>query len=128
MELQKIILTSIIGLTAGIIGSGTGSSGGILMVSGLIMANIVTKTKMAVGTVLLALLPPLSIGAISAFWREKLINFKIAGVLVISNIIGATIGGYYIASHISDRNSALFNGLFLMLLSMLFFYKYYRNT
>ena len=100
MNNYKIILTSLIGLIAGFIGSSTGSAGGILMVSGLLLSGIFSKTKMAIGTVLLALLPPLSIGAIYAFWKKNLIDFKVSGVLIISNIIGAAIGGNLVASHI----------------------------
>lgn len=127
MNNYKIILTSLIGLIAGFIGSSTGSAGGILMVSGLLLSGIFSKTKMAIGTVLLSLLPPLSIGAIYAFWKKNLIDFKISGVLIISNIIGAAIGGNLVASHISDRSVDLFNGTYLILLSMLYFYKYYYN-
>ena len=127
MNNYKIILTSLIGLIAGFIGSSTGSAGGILMVSGLLLSGIFSKTKMAIGTVLLSLLPPLSIGAIYAFWKKNLIDFKISGVLIISNIIGAAIGGNLVASHISNRSVDLFNGTYLILLSMLYFYKYYYN-
>jgi uncharacterized membrane protein YfcA len=97
------------------------------MVSGLLLAGIFTKTKMAIGTVLLALLPPLSIGAIYAFWKKNLIDLKVSGILIVSNIIGASIGGHLVASHISDKSIDLFNATYLVLLSLLYFYKYYYN-
>jgi len=127
MEIQKIITITIVGFIAGFIGSSTGSAGGILMVSGLLLAGIFTKTKMAIGTVLLALLFPLSIGAIYAFWKKNLIDLKVSGILIVSNIIGAGIGGHLVASHISDKSIDLFNATYLVLLSLLYFYKYYYN-
>lgn len=121
----NIVITLIIGLLAGLIGSNTGTAGGAIMVSGLLLFNVFKSTKVAIGTVLLALLPPLSIGAIGSYWEHSLIDFKVAALLIIANMVGATIGGYIVTNKLTNKTINLFNSVYLMILSVFYFYKYY---
>jgi len=87
----NIILTLIIGIISGILGGAFGI-GGILIVPGLMLFNIIPAYKMAVGTTLLAMLPPISILAVVDYYKRNKIDYFIASLLCISYIIGAKYG------------------------------------
>lgn len=123
----NIIITLIIGLLAGLIGSSTGTSGGAIMVAGLLISNVLKSTKVAIGTVLLTLIAPSSLGAVSSYWKHGLLNYKVSALLIIANIVGSVIGGYFFINDISDKTLNLFNCVYLMLISIFYFYKYYMD-
>jgi len=125
--MYNIIVTLIIGLIAGIVGSSVGSAGGAILLPGLLIAKIVPNYKIALGTVLLSLLAPVSIGALIPYWKHKQIDFKVAIILTIANIIGAYIGGDFISKHVSNHTLHLIYGIYLLFLSFYFFYKYKKK-
>jgi uncharacterized membrane protein YfcA len=127
MNIITIILSIIIGFIGGFIGSGVGSAGGTIMVALLIIFNIVPVLKTAMGTVLLAIIPPVSAGAIMTYWKSGNVKWKFALILMISNLIGATLGAKVIVKHVSNHSLELFYATFLLLLSCYFYYKAYTK-
>lgn len=88
----RIILTSIIGIISGIVGGGLGIGGTFILLPGLLMLNIIPDYKIAVGTVILSMLPPISILAAIDYYKRKQIDYLIAFVLCISYVISAKYG------------------------------------
>ena len=92
--LLRIVFTIIIGSIAGIIGGSTGIGGTFVLLPGLLFLNIIPDYKLAVGTILLSMLPPISILAVKDFYDRKKIDYTIAFFICVSYIISARYGAY----------------------------------
>lgn len=121
--MNQTLILAFIAFCAGMVGAGVGNSGGTLMVAGLLASGVLRDVKTAVGTVLFSILPPVSLGAIIDYWKAGKVKWRMGIVLMIANIIGATIGGYFVMKFISNRGLELFYAVFLLLLSIYFFRK-----
>jgi len=88
----KILLTILVGSCAGFIGGSTGLGGTFILLPGLLMLNIISDYKLAVGTILLAMLPPISILATHNYYKRDKIDYTIAFFICISYIIAAKYG------------------------------------
>jgi uncharacterized membrane protein YfcA len=119
-----ILFTGVIGIIAGLVGGSVGTAGGSIMIPGLLIAGVVPDYKTAVGTVLLALVAPLSIGALIPFWKSKNVNVKVAVVLMLTTIVGAYFAGEFITKRVSNRLLLLLYGIYMLLMSGYFFYRY----
>jgi len=124
--MNQTLILAFIAFCAGMVGAGVGNSGGTLMVAGLLASGVLRDVKTAVGTVLFSILPPVSLGAIIDYWKAGKVKWRMGIVLMIANIIGATIGGYFVMKFISNRGLELFYAVFLLLLSIYFFRKVFR--
>jgi uncharacterized membrane protein YfcA len=85
----RILLTAIIGIIAGLIGGGLGIGGTFVLLPGLLLLNIIPDYKLAVGTVIVSMLPPISILAAIDYYKRKKVDFLIATILCISYVIAA---------------------------------------
>jgi len=94
--MNQTLILAFIAFCAGMVGAGVGNSGGTLMVAGLLASGVLRDVKTAVGTVLFSILPPVSLGAIIDYWKAGKVKWRMGIVLMIANIIGATIGGYFV--------------------------------
>jgi uncharacterized membrane protein YfcA len=88
----RLLLTAIIGSIAGIIGGGLGIGGTFIILPGLLLLNIIPDYKVAVGTVILSMLPPISILAAIDYYKRKQLDFLIAAILCISYVLAAKYG------------------------------------
>jgi uncharacterized protein len=88
----NILLTILVGSCAGFIGGSTGLGGTFILLPGLLMLNIISDYKLAVGTILLAMLPPISILATQNYYKRDKIDYTIAFFICISYIIAAKYG------------------------------------
>ena len=102
MNLIRFFLTIGIGAIAGIIGGALGISTSFMMVPALLVFNIVPQYKMAVGTILLAILPPISLLAVIDYYERKSIDISISVLICISYFIAAKYGAL-INKHYSDK-------------------------
>jgi uncharacterized membrane protein YfcA len=91
----RIVLTIIIGIIAGLVGGGLGIGGTFIILPGLLFLNIIPDYKIAIGTVILSMLPPISILAAIDYYKRKQIDFLIAGILCISYVIAAKYGAFF---------------------------------
>ena len=122
-----LLVTGVVGLLAGLVGGSVGNAGGSIMIPGILIAGVVPDYKTAVGTVLLALVAPLSIGALIPFWKSKKVNVLVAAILVIAAIAGAYLAGELVTKHVSNRRLLFLYGVYMLLMSGYFFYKYARE-
>ena len=88
----NILLTILVGSCAGFIGGSTGLGRTFILLPGLLMLNIISDYKLAVGTILLAMLPPISILATHNYYKRDKIDYTIAFFICISYIIAAKYG------------------------------------
>ena len=88
----RIILTILVGTLSGIFGGAFGLGGSFIMLPGLILFNIVPDYKTAVGTVLLSLLPPVSILAVMDYYKRKKVDTMIGVILFLTYFVAAKYG------------------------------------
>ncbi len=81
----------LIGLLAGMMSSMVGLGGGLIVVPGLVLLFAMSQ-KMAQGTSLAMMLPPIGILAVVNYHKQGYVDFKIAAILCISFVIGGFLG------------------------------------
>lgn len=86
-----IIGILLIGLAAGMMSSLVGIGGGIVIVPALVLLFGLSQ-KMAQGTSLAMMLPPIGVLAVINYNRQGYVDFKIAGILCLSFILGSYLG------------------------------------
>ena len=79
--MNRLIISTIIGLVSGILGGAFGLGGSFVMLPGLTLFHIVPNFKTAVGTVLFSLLPPLSILAVIEYGKKGEIDYLVGIIL-----------------------------------------------
>jgi len=87
----RILLTVFAGAISGIIGGALGQ-GTMFFLPAILILKIVPDYKMAVGTILLAMLPPISLFAVLDYYKRKQIDFLVAALLCVSYMIAAKYG------------------------------------
>jgi uncharacterized membrane protein YfcA len=92
MEIQQIILLSVIGILAGIIAGGMGVGGGIIIVPALVLIFGMSQHQ-AQGTSLAVLLPPISFLAVIKYHKDGYIDYKFALILAVAFFLGSYLGG-----------------------------------
>ena len=91
----SLILTIIIGLIAGFLGGSLGVSSAPFLVPALLLFSLVKSYKIAIGTVLLTIVPPLSILAIYNYYNAGFVNIKTALILMVCVLTGAYFGSNF---------------------------------
>ena len=92
MNLLRLFLTVVVGSIAGLIGGGLGVATSFIMLPAILLLNIVPDYKMAVGTILLSLLPPISLLAVVDYYKRKKIDIPVAIILCVSYFLSAKYG------------------------------------
>ena len=112
MNIVRILITILIGVVSGIIGGSLGQVGSFVILPCLLMSGVIGDFKTAVGTILFAMLPPVSILAVVEYYKNKKIDIPIGIVLCISYLIaakfGAIINKKYTIRELMYASSALF--------------------
>ncbi len=91
MSLTTILLLMLVGLLAGMLSSMVGIGGGVVIVPALVMIFGMSQ-KMAQGTSLALMLPPIGILAVMNYYKQGYVDFKIAAVICITFIVGSYLG------------------------------------
>ena len=115
----RLLLTAIIGGIAGIIGGGLGIGGTFIILPGLLLLNIIPDYKVAVGTVILSMLPPISILAAIDYYKRKQLDFLIAGILCISYVLAAKYGAF-LNKEYSNKTLKYITALLFFIFSLYF--------
>ena len=118
------LLTILLGCTAGIFGGGLGQSGVELMVPGLLLLNIVPNFKTAAGTVLLTLVPPVTLLAAYQYYKRGQTQIITSATLFISYFIMAFVGAY-LTKNISNKLLELIVSIYFFCISILFLCMYW---
>jgi uncharacterized membrane protein YfcA len=123
MNATTIFILIGIGLFAGLLSSVIGIGGGIVIVPALVFLLHMDQ-KMAQGTSLALLLPPVGIFAVINYYKAGYVDLKVAGVLIVAFVAGSFLGSKFALGLPENIIKKVF-GAFLMLVSVkyLFFTK-----
>ena len=125
--LDRTILTLMLGLLSGIFGGAFGLGGTFVMLHGLLLLGIISDYKTAVGTVLLSLLPPISILAVIEYYKRKKVDTYIGIVLCITYFFGAYFGS--LINHMySIKTLEYVTSFSFLMISAMFFYMAYNHN
>ena len=128
MNLDPIMLKTImLGLVAGIFGGALGQSGAETMLPGLLILGIVSDFKTAAGTVLLTILPPLSLLAIIEYYKRGQVKVIISMTLMLSYFFAAYFGAYF-TKNISNSMLELISAIYFFIIGSFFLCNSYTGT
>jgi len=117
LSITTILGLLIIGLLAGILSSMVGVGGGTIIVPGLVFVLAVSQ-KMAQGTSLALMLPPIGIIAVANYYKAGYVDFKVAGIICITFLLGSYFGSK-IAISLPESTIKKIFGVFLMILAVI---------
>ncbi|ACQ91940.1 conserved hypothetical protein [Tolumonas auensis DSM 9187] len=109
-----LIGLALIGLSAGVLSGLFGIGGGILIVPAL-MYGLGFSQKLATGTSLAILLPPVGIAAVMEYYRQGAVDMKAAMIIAVMVVVGSWFGSKFSVG-IDPVMMKLLFGIFLILL------------
>jgi len=119
MDATEVMLTIVLGVIAGILGGAMGTSGALTIIPGLLLLELVPNFATAAGTTLLTILPPLSIGAIFAYYKNKEVQIETSVILMISYALFASVGSY-ITHTVKEKHMYYMMSIYLILVAMFY--------
>jgi uncharacterized membrane protein YfcA len=120
MNISTLLGLLALGLVAGVISSMVGIGGGVIIVPALVGIFAVSQ-KMAQGTSLAMLLPPIGILGVMQYHKQGLVDYKMAIILCISFIAGSFLGGM-VAVKLDNTVLKKIFGVFLLLIAIKFLF------
>jgi uncharacterized membrane protein YfcA len=124
MTSATLLLIILIGFAAGTLGSMIGIGGGIVVVPALLaMSPLIPgmNPKMATGTSLAMLLPPIGLAGVWQYYKNGQVDIKVALLLCAGFVVGAYFGGM-IANRMDKDSMKKFFAIFLLLISIKFLF------
>ncbi len=91
MSVTTILLLLLVGLVAGMLSSMVGIGGGVVIVPALVLMLGMSQ-KLAQGTSLALMLPPIGVLAVINYYKQGYVDFKVAGIICLTFIVGSFIG------------------------------------
>lgn len=121
----RYILSIIIGSVVGFVGGFQGIAGGFYISMLLIASGIAKNQRMAAGTTLLAILFPISMGAVYEYWKSGDVDIPVALIVTLFYTIFAWFGAKANVS-VDEKYVVLSLASLLFLTSIYFLHKYYE--
>ena len=118
---MNIVLIVVVGIIAGFFSSALGLGAGPILVPSLLLLSIVKGYKLAIGTTILTIVPPLSVFACWNYYKNGFVNVKLAIILMFSVIVG-TIFGSQFTIMFDTKTVAYMCSFVLAVLSVFWFY------
>ena len=118
---MNFLIVIIIGIVAGFFSAALGLGAGPILVPGLLLFSIVKGYKLAIGTTILTIIPPLSVFACLNYYRMGYVNVKLAIVLMFSVIFGTIFGSQFTIIY-SPKTVAYMSSFVMATLSIFWFY------
>ncbi len=119
----KIIYTILVGLIFGIMVGTTGLFPGSFIALILYNLDVFTDFKLSLGTILLLLALPFTIGGMYEYHKAGKIDYKIGFILFITSVIGSYLGAKYLFYYqISNKTIKYAQAIITTLISIATFY------
>jgi hypothetical protein len=125
--MQNIIPTILLGALAGLSGGALGQSGAEVMLPGLLVLGIVPDFKTAAGTVLLAIIPPISLLAVLQYYKRGQVQVLTSVILFITYFFVALLGAY-LTKNVSNKYLEYVTATYFLVISCFFFWNAYTGT
>ena len=119
----NILLTIALGLLSGFFGGALGQSGAETMLPGLLILGLVPNFKIAAGTVLLTIIPPISILAVMEYYKRGQVQVYTALILFIFYFIAAYFGAY-LTKDVTNKTLEIISGIYFMLIGLIFYMEF----
>jgi len=113
---MQVVQFIILGLAGGVLSGILGIGGAVLIVPALVYLFGFDQ-KMAQGTTLAMLIPPVGLLGVWQYYNAGNVNFKVAGLMCIGLFVGAYFGGY-LANQVSSDSLRKIFGVVLLLISL----------
>ena len=123
--LLKYLLLIAIGSIVGFLGGFQGIAGGFYISMLLLFTGIAKDQRMAAGTTLLAILFPISAGAVYEYWESGDVDVYAALVITLFYTIFAWVGAK-VNLHVDETYSVLSLAVLLLFTSGYFFREYFK--
>jgi len=127
MDIISFLLTVLLGVLAGFAGGALGQSGAETMLPGLLILGLVPNFKTAAGTVLLAIIPPISLLAVLQYYKRREVQVITSIILFVTYFIFAYFGAYF-TKDVSNKTLEYCTGVYFLLISIFFFWNAYTGT
>ena len=121
-----ILLTILLGCMAGLAGGALGQSGAETMLPGLLILGIVPNFKTAAGTVLMTLVPPISLMAALQYYRRGQVQIHTSVILFVCYFVAAFLGAYC-TKNVSNKVLEYATGVYFLMASLFFFWNAYTG-
>lgn len=112
---NEVLLSLFIGSLVGFVGGFQGIAGGFYIITLLMYTQLAKTQRQAAGTTLLAIVFPLSIGALREYYNSGDVNVKQGLLIAFSYMVFATIGAKY--NNGIDERYVMLSLAFLLLLT-----------
>ena len=119
--MRRILLAILVGTLGGLIGGALGLGASALMLPGILLLGIIKDYKTAVGTILLAVLPPATLLAVIDYYKRDRVDTKIALILFITSFLSAYVGAI-INKKLSESTLEYIASLVFFLIAVYYFY------
>ena len=126
MHHYTILQVLFVGIIAGFASGALGLTSAPILVPLLTILKMVANYKTAIGTTLFAVLPPLSIGAVYTYYRNKEVNIKL-GLILMVIVAFAAYGGGKFTEFAQPKTVAYITSGLLLFLSVFWFYAGYTG-
>jgi len=120
MTPQTIIVLLLVGLVAGILSSMVGIGGGVVIVPSLVLILGMSQ-KLAQGTSLAMMLPPIGVLAVMNYYKQGFVDFKVGALLCLTFVIGSYFGSKLVLGLDTALVKKIF-AVFLMIVAVKYFF------
>ncbi|MBS1778552.1 MAG: sulfite exporter TauE/SafE family protein [Bacteroidetes bacterium] len=120
MTPQTIIILLLVGLVAGMLSSMVGIGGGVVIVPSLVLILGMSQ-KLAQGTSLAMMLPPIGVLAVMNYYKQGFVDFKIGALLCLTFVIGSYFGSKLVLGLDTALVKKIF-AVFLMIVAVKYFF------
>jgi len=121
----KYITAIIIGAVVGFIGGFQGIAGGFYISMFLLLSGLAETQRMASGTTLLAIVFPLSAGAVFEYWKTGDVDIYVGLIVAVCYTIFAWLGAKTTLL-VEEKYNVLSLAILLLMTSGYFFTRYYK--
>lgn len=121
MHHYSILQVLLVGVISGFASGALGLTSAPIIVPLLTLLKMVEDYKIAIGTALFIVLPPLSIGAVYTYYKNKQVDVKL-GLILMVVVTLASYGGGKFTETAHPRTIAYITSALLLFLSSFWFY------